>query len=366
LAPHDGIAPDLANVRRAYAKALPGRVVSIEGEPGALGRLARERSGPIRYFSPVWVRIWPVGGETLVLDSRPSTLVRDYMRHRAEQGLAGALFILLALFLAIRQTTRPIARLSREIRRFGSALDAPNLIPSGSRELRGLAQAFNEMKARIAELVAERTRILAAIAHDMRTYLTRLRLRAEFIDDPEQRQKATLDLLEMSALLDDTLLFAGQMQRPVLPRRINLVAELSAIAALRREMGESVHFANEPFSGHSLAILADPLSLRRMLSNLIDNGLRYGTNVSLQANADERLVRISVTDDGPGVPDEALERLGKPYVRLDTSRDRASGGTGLGLAIVNALAAQNSGRLELTNNTPHGLRATLSFPAPRS
>lgn len=358
----DPAASDLAQLRGAYAAALPGRAVRIGGRPGPLGRMIRQRPGPMHFLSPVEISISPVGGGTLQVDSRPSLLVRSYLRQRAGQGLVGALLVLAALLFAIRQTTRPIIRLSEGARRFGTDLSAPDLVPAGSRELRMLAEAFNEMKGRIVELVEDRTRMLAAIAHDMRTYLTRLRLRVEFIDDAEQRQRAEADLAELGAMLDDTLLFAEQKKRRMQPQRIDLARELAAIAALRAEIGQPVAIAQiDPATRYTVQV--DLLSLRRILSNLIDNGLRYGTSVELSVWAEGDDVRIRVTDDGPGVPLDLLKRLGEPYVRGEPSRNRASGGVGLGLAIVCALAAENGGSVAMRNRQPQGFEVTVSFPA---
>jgi signal transduction histidine kinase len=359
---NDAEAPDLAATRAAYAAALPGHTVQIEGRQGPLGRAIRQRPGPMRYFSPIRIGISPVGGGMLILDSRPSALVRNYLRQRAAQGLVGALVVLVALGFAIRQTTRPIVRMSEQVRHFGTELRMPDLEPTGSRELRQLAEAFNEMKGRIAELVTDRTRMLAAIAHDMRTYLTRLRLRAEFIDDPEQRTKAAADIAEMGALLEDTLLFAGQNEQQTVHRRIDILAELTALVSLRIEMGDAVRLIADTTEG-SFIVKADPLALRRMMANLIDNGLRHGSEVVVTVERTAGEVRITVSDDGPGVPAEALAKLGEPYARLDPSRDRASGGAGLGLAIVRALAGQNGGSLRFANRAPHGLEATLVFGA---
>lgn len=362
LANSDAAASDLTRLREAYAAALPGHLVRIGGRPGPLGRMIRQRPGPMHFLSPIEISISPVGGGTLQIDSRPSSLVRSYLRQRAGQGLVGALLVLAALLFAIRQTTRPIIRLSEGARRFGTDLSAPDLVPTGSRELRMLAEAFNEMKGRILELVADRTRMLAAIAHDMRTYLTRLRLRVEFIDDAEQRKRAEADLAELGAMLDDTLLFAEQKKRRMQPQRIDVASELTAIGALHTEIGHPV--AIDPIdTAKQHTIRADLLSFRRILSNLIDNGLRYGSSVTLSVRREADEVQIRVTDDGPGVPPDLLARLGEPYVRGEPSRNRASGGVGLGLAIVRALAAENGGRVAMCNRQPSGFEVTVCFPA---
>jgi len=352
-------APDLRQLKRDFGAALPDRVVDIRGRDGPLSQLVRHRRGPLRFLSPVRISVAPVAGRTLVLDSRPSDVARADMRRRARQGAVGVLLVLAALLIAIRQTTRPIARLRDGVRQFGVALSAPDLVPSGSTEMRELAEAFNDMKGRIAASVTDRTRMLAAIAHDMRTYLTRLRLRADYIADAEQRTRAISDLDEMALLLDDTLMFARPRQRRSVARRIAVPQELAAVAAIRREAGQEIDLDVSGIDP-AAAIVADPLSLRRMIANLIDNGLRYGTRVALCAVEAEGVVEIIVRDDGPGIPSDLLKRLGEPYLRGEPSRNRTSGGAGLGLAIVHALAVENEAELRLVN-LPSGFQATLRF-----
>jgi signal transduction histidine kinase len=293
------------------------------------------------------------------VNSRPSTLVRGFLNRRALLGTLGGLAVLAALALAVRQTTKPLLNLSRNIRTFAGKLDAPALPVEGSREMRDLAEAYNEMKERIAGLIGERTRILAAVAHDMRTYLTRLRLRIEFINDPEQQTRAAADLGEMSALLDDTLLFANTENAAPPLERIDLAAELNRIVAARKELGESVSLQR---MSSPLPVCANRLSLRRMLANLIDNGLRHGQGVEITAAILPDGAAIEVRDDGPGVPPEALSRLGMPFQRLDPSRDRETGGAGLGLAIVRALAARQGAQVSFANRKPHGFAARIVFP----
>ncbi|OHT21721.1 ATP-binding protein [Edaphosphingomonas haloaromaticamans] len=350
----------LDRLRLDYAAALPGRDIGLTGRRPLLGRMAGTRPWTSRFFAPITLTVPMRGGDLLVVDSRPSMVVRAYLRQRAFLGAVGGLLVLGVLALAVRQTTRPLVRLSAGVRRFTSDLDTPDLPVAGSREMRDLSAAFNEMKARIGGLMAERTRMLAGIAHDMRTYLTRLRLRAEFIDDSEQRAKAAADLDEMAALLDDTLLLAKRDGRATpQPQRIDLATELAAIVALRVDMGDAVTLGAIP---PDLAIEATPISLRRMLANLIDNGVRHGGHVSIEASADDQTVTISVADDGPGVPPETLQRLGEPFGRLDPSRNRETGGAGLGLAIVRALADREGATIRFANQPKGGFVATATFP----
>lgn len=351
----------LPELRASYAAALPHRTVTLTSRRPLIGRALREQPWAGRLFAPVQLTVGLSSGETLVIESRPSSVVRTYLRRRAVMGALGGLLLLAILTAAVRRATKPLVRLSAGVRRFGSELDAPDVPVEGAREMRELASAYNDMKQRIADLVGERTRILAAVAHDMRTYITRLRLRADFIDDPEQRRKAAADLQEMSAMLDDTLLFARQdaSDGPE-PRRLDIDAEIEAVVAVRREMEDTVWF---DAGAKGTAVQLSPLALRRILANLIDNGLRHGTAVSLSTTREGETVEIRVSDNGPGVPSAALARLGEPFGRLDPSRDRTTGGVGLGLAIVRALAERSGGTVRFANQDGGGLLVCLSFPA---
>ncbi len=356
------VPPDsaLISLAQSYRTILPGRAVAIASRPPLFGGLVRTGPSLTRWLLPVTLAVQLNSGEVLIIDSGPSRLVRGFLRQRALMGALGGAFVLFVLGLTLRQMTRPIVHLSRGIRQFAGALDAPDLPVEGSREMRELASTYNEMKARIAGLVAERTRVLAAVAHDLRTYLTRLRLRAEFIDVPEQRVRAIADLDEMAQLLDDTLMFAGP--RRVAPRAaVDLAGELAARVAVRREIGQTI----EAEIGASPAlILARPLALRRIFDNLLDNAVHYGATVVevalVRADADWA---VTIGDRGPGVAPDLLERLGQPFERGEPSRNRTSGGAGLGLAIVRALVDEESGRLTLANRIGGGFIATVRFKA---
>ena len=348
-----------AALEQVYGGQLEGRAVAISGRPPLFRLFRRRNPWPGGVLSPLTLAVKLKTGGVLIVNSRPSTLVRGFLNRRALLGTLGGLAVLAALALAVRQTTKPLLNLSRNIRTFAGKLDAPALPVEGSREMRDLAEAYNEMKERIAGLIGERTRILAAVAHDMRTYLTRLRLRIEFINDPEQQTRAAADLGEMSALLDDTLLFANTENAAPPLERIDLAAELNRIVAARKELGELVSLQR---MSSPLPVCANRLSLRRMLANLIDNGLRHGQGVEITAAILPDGAAIEVRDDGPGVPPEALSRLGMPFQRLDPSRDRETGGAGLGLAIVRALAARQGAQVSFANRKPHGFAARIVFP----
>jgi signal transduction histidine kinase len=351
---------DGAEIGDLYVRSLPGRRVEMSLGRGLLARLAPRWAGPGRFAAPSRLAIGLRDQGVLVIEGTPSEPMRLYLRQRAVAGALGGLLVLLAIGLAVRRSTRPLVRLAQGVRQLGPDIAGPDLPVEGPRETRDLALAFNEMKARIGALVAERTRILAAIAHDMRTYLTRLRLRADYIDDADQRQRAVDDLAEMSDLLDDTLLFAKGADGAGEGRtRIDVTAELEALVALRREMGDRVTL--EP-AGADGDILASPLALRRAFNNLIDNGLRYGGEVSISRQSEEGETVIAFADRGPGVREEMIDRLAEPFLRVEPSRGRATGGAGLGLAIVEALVTAQGGRVAFANRPEGGFLVTLRFP----
>ncbi|GAA0296241.1 hypothetical protein GCM10009087_02480 [Sphingomonas oligophenolica] len=349
---------DLAELQAYYAHALPGRPVVVDGRRPLIGRLIGSQPRPARFFAPVTVAIGLRQG-AILFTSTPSAAMRAYLRSRSMLGAIGGLVVLLVLALAVRQTTRPIAELSTGVRRFGADLDAPDLPLVGPREIRELAGSFNDMKARIRGLMQERTRVLAAIAHDMRTYLTRLRLRAEYIDDPEQRARAARDLDEMAALLNDTLFLAEDEARAPSATRIDLAEVVTGMAALRRELGEAVTAE----ASSAARVMANPMGVRRILDNLVDNGLRHGSAVRIGIDHAEGAIELVVEDDGPGVAPDILARLGEPFTRGDSSRNRETGGAGLGLAIVRALAARDGAEVRFANRAEGGLRVTIRYAA---
>ncbi len=340
---------------RIYRQALGERPIQIDVRLG--GRL-RDAPLPGRHALRLCVRL--ADGQVLILQRQPPLIARHFLG-RASLAVAALLAaVLLMLGLAVRQATRPVTLLVREVARFGQALDAKALPLKGPREIRELSAAFNAMQDQIRGLMDERTRMLAAIAHDLRTYLTRLTLRAEFIADPQQRSKAGVDLSEMAQLLDDTLLFAGQdAGRGDKVALVDLGRELEALVALRREMGEAIALAPEAAG----LVLASPLALRRMLNNLVDNALRYGSAATVSAGRQGDWIELAVSDDGPGLPEAVLARVTAPFERGDASRNRQTGGAGLGLAIVKALARAQGGDLILSNRPQGGLMATVRLPA---
>ena len=342
-----------------YADDLKGRPfrVDVQGS-GRIGAIGADDLGAA---APVALVLTLNNGDSLVLERTRAPALARLMDRALLIGLLGCAILATVLLVALRQTARPLRALSAASRQLAGDMAVPDLPLDGPAEIKDLSRAFNDMKHTIRQLVDERTHMLAALAHDFRTYLTRLRLRAEFIDDADQRARAVADLDEMNMLLDDTLTFAREASasRAPAPRLADLAVEIAALVAARRELGQNVawHGAQATFP-----VACAPLALRRMLDNLVDNAVRYANGARLTLAADAGDVLVTVEDDGPGVPDEALPRLTQPFERLDGSRARATGGSGLGLSIVLALATSQGGKLTLQNRAEGGLRATLRLP----
>lgn len=347
----------LSELASRYRHALSDHNVVVDGGPGVFGAWMGDRARPIRFLVPIRLTIWMRDGRVLILTGRPSRALSAYLARRSLLGAISGALLLLMLWIALRQTTRPLRRLTQATQALGHDLRAPDAIVEGSRETRALAQAFNVMKARIVSLMDERTFILAGIAHDMRTYLTRLRLRAEFIADDGQRARAERDLDQMSALLDDNLLFASIDRHNVTPmQRIDLSALTRALVETRFEADRIELSAREP-----ALIEADAAGLERIFGNLVDNGFRHADRMRIAVRHDGRTIVWQFEDNGPGVEPADLAQLGLAYRRLDPSRNSKAGGAGLGLAIVQALADAMRAQVKFGTSNDGGLRISIVF-----
>jgi len=217
------------------------------------------------------------------------------------------------------------------------------------------------MQRRIAGYLAERTQILAAISHDLQTPITRMRLRTDLMDDEAQRGKLQHDLDEMVALVREALAYARSLHgADEAPRKVDLDALLDTLRCDYEDAGKPVRVSGRV----GRPVMSRPLALRRILANLCDNALKFGTDVELavQLQADQA-IEISVLDRGPGIPDSELEAVLQPFYRVEGSRNRDTGGTGLGLAIAQQLAAALGAQLSLANRPGGGLAARLVMPA---
>jgi signal transduction histidine kinase len=266
------------------------------------------------------------------------------------------------LFLAAR-IVRPLRDLARGAEGFGGRESPPVVEPRGPRDLRRAIEAFNAMNARVSALLDEKDRMLGAIGHDLRTPLASLRLRAEAVEDGENRDRIVAITEEMNAMLEDILVLArsGRLREP--PRRVDVAALADTVAEEFAELGADVAFESE---GRAVASVRADL-LRRALRNLVDNAVKYGGSAELRVTGGGgEPVRIEVADRGPGLPPEQLARAAEPFYRAEESRSRSTGGAGLGLAIAHAVAESHAGTLALANREGGGLLAILTLPADAS
>src|SRR3989338_4560231 len=262
--------------------------------------------------------------------------------------------------LATRAALRPIEHFTQAAERLGDNLDAPPLAENGTIEVRRGARTLNRMQAQIRESVAERTRLLTAISHDLKTPLTRLRLRAEFIrEDPELRAALLQEVDTMQAMTGATLdLLRGGEGEPVRNVDINALVEgLVADAAELSGVRITIH-------GHALAPYpARSLMLKRALANLIENARQYaGGEIRIAVQDDASVLAITVSDHGPGIPEREQARMLEPFQRLEPSRSPATGGIGLGLAIARSFARVHGGGLKLWNRAEGGLNLQIELP----
>jgi signal transduction histidine kinase len=261
-------------------------------------------------------------------------------------------------WVVVRLVTRPLAQLAAAADELGPDLKERTLDEAGPAEVAHAARAFNAMQRRIAGYMAERVEILASISHDLQTPITRMRLRTDLMDDERDRDKFLQDLDAMQALVREGVSYARTLHgasEP--PARIDVDALLEAMVADYEDAGEQLLL--EGRSGES--IVTRPSALRRILTNLVDNALKYGDDVRLRVKAEPESLVIAVLDRGPGIPPDQLEAVLKPFHRVESSRNRSTGGTGLGLAIAHQLAMAMDARLELRNRAEGGLEARLTL-----
>jgi len=266
--------------------------------------------------------------------------------------------VLLLALVGVRWITRPLKTLADAAEELGRDIKRPPLAETGPLEVARAAIALNTMQARLSRYLDDRTRILAAMSHDLKTPITRLRLRAELLDDPVLKQKFSRDFEELEAMVVETLDFMRGLESGEPAQRVDINALLESLQEDVRESGGRMQITGAA----AAPCEARPQALKRCLSNLIDNALKYGRIAHVAvADSAERLC-ISVGDEGPGVPETELERVFEPFYRLENSRSRDSGGTGLGLSIARNIAEQHGGTLTLRNRAGGGLEALLLLP----
>ncbi len=269
--------------------------------------------------------------------------------------------ILLAAWVAARWLVRPIQRLAQAAHALGEDIDRPPMAEDGPLEVREATRTFNQMQARIREQISDRDRFVAAVSHDLRTPLTRLRLRTEGLADEAERERFRRDIAEMDQMIAVTLDYLRGAAAAEERVSLDVAALAHTVAEDLQDQGHSVQV-----HGHAQPLNAQPNALRRCLDNLVDNAIRYGERADIHLIDQPEVLRIEVRDQGPGLPDAELTRVLAPFYRVEGSRNRAHGGVGLGLAIALDIARRHGGGLTLRNGPGQGggrgLVATLTLP----
>lgn len=375
-------APVLAEMRR-----LPGIAIDLSDQPlvtdlpptpGPEQRLVRVNMnltpmpGPLRphevhmFGDPYWGRMivslrLPEGGWLNV------TLKVEPPRpwHSPTFLLAFVLMTAAAALLTlwtVRRLTAPVRTLARAAEALGRDVNAPPLPEDGPSEVATAAVAFNTMAARIRRFVQDRTELLTAIGHDLRTPITRLKLRAEFMEDDEQRRKMLIDLEELEAMVSATLAFGRDATSAEQVTPLDLAELLRTIideaSDAWPEMVEKLRYEGPSH----LTIRARTLALKRALANLVANAVNYGGGAVVRLTQLSGMVTIEIEDDGPGIPPQELDRAFEPFHRGEPSRNRETGGVGLGLPIARNILRAHGGDVTLANRSTGGLRATVTLP----
>ncbi len=354
--------PQQASLRETYAAALAGRPVEIVSPPDfRIGRIfpqiARLMANAIEF------RIGLRSGEMLVIDAYTRLPVTPLgLPVGFGAGLFGTVVALLAL-LVMQRETRPLARLAAAVDRVDLSANPPPL-PDARRsapEIRAVIAAFNRLQGRLAEMLRARMTLVGGIAHDVRTFATRLRLRVEHIPDAAERQRAVSDIDDMITLLDNALLSTRAVAGGLSQEMVELAALVSAEVHDRCVQGDPVDLITDDRARDAI-VLGDRLALRRIFANIIDNALAYGRVAHVRVSLKDQAIRVSIDDEGPGIPEDQRLAILEPFHRLEKSRNRETGGAGLGLAVVRSLVEAHDGTVEISAAPTGGACVQIALP----
>ena len=261
----------------------------------------------------------------------------------------------LVALIATRHLARPLQQFAEGARRFGVDFRAPPIEPIGPKEIRQAILAFNAMQAQLQHFIKDRTQMLAAISHDLRTPLTRMRLRGEFIDDPDQQQRLFRDVDEMQAMINSSLEFFRDDARLEQATQFDLAELLQTLIDDYRDQAIDIAFSGPAH----LVYFGRPLGLKRVVTNLLDNAIKYACEPAIELSGDDEQVTVVILDRGPGIPVESQEQVFVPFYRLEGSRNKNTGGVGLGLSAARAIVLEHGGSLTLSNRKIGGLQVNV-------
>lgn len=284
----------------------------------------------------------------------------DWLRTSLLFNLGLALSLSILAILILRRVTRPIKDLAVAADALGRGDDVPSLKEAGPREVKQATTAFNAMQDRLTRFVKDRTQMLAAISHDLRTPITSLRLRAELLDDDDARDNMIRTLDEMQSMTESVLAFARDDAASEAMADVDIPSLLEDCASVLRAQGSRVDFGFN--TAETTTLRGRPVALKRAIGNLLQNAIIYGDRAEVSITSKEDSLSFTIRDYGPGIPEERIEEMFKPFTRMEGSRNRETGGTGLGLSIARSIIHSHGGDISLQNASEGGLIVTVSLP----
>jgi signal transduction histidine kinase len=294
----------------------------------------------------------------LGLEQPASSVAHSQNPFRLNVILIRMMAVGITAWVAAMWLSKPIRHLAEAAEELGKNLNSAYIDDtSGPSEVRQASRVFNQMQSRLKQQLEERNRFLAAVSHDLRTPLTRLKLRAEKIEQDELRSDVQNDINDMAYIIVTTLQYIRGKEQPEESCMLDIAALVQSLAEDAKEAGYKISV-----SGNAIPIRIQPVSIQRCLSNLIENALRYGEVAEIFITESDKNVTISIHDSGPGIPEDKLEEVFKPFYRLEKSRSRHTGGVGLGLSIARDMAIKQGGNISLRNAQHGGLIAELTIP----
>jgi signal transduction histidine kinase len=338
-----------AHLQRAVAVLSPGRTGSVP--PG----IVYDQDKPL---VPYMLAVQLHDGSWLVFSVMKRTWGLPWTDRWAVWLCFLAVAIAIVTAFAARRFSRPIEQLAAAVRQFALNPRAPPIAETGPRELQQVIRTFNAMQAQIQKFVAYRTMMLAAISHDLRTPLTRMRLRGEFIEDQDQQARLFRDVDEMQNMVDEALAFFRDDATAEETTSFDLPHVLLTIANDFADQDVDVGYAGPAHAVYR----GRPFALKRAFTNLIDNAAKYGKAPKMELSSEEHALVVAIRDRGPGIPPDALDKVFRPYYRVDKSRNRTTGGVGLGLTVAQAIIQGHGGEIVLENRTDGGLEARITLP----
>lgn len=271
--------------------------------------------------------------------------------------------ILILTGLVVRIATRPLRILAKGAQALSEDLNRPPLPETGPREVVTAARALNRLQRSMQQNLAERSNMLAAVSHDLKTPLTRLRLRSEMLEDQDAAEKINQDLSDMEIMIDETLMFMRGMEKREQEQSLDV---LQMLRDLVKDLGSEEKPVQVVSDQATVMCQVQPVALKRCFANLVGNALKFGGIAEIQVAQSREQLTVTVKDNGPGIPEQEMERVFEPFYRVERSRSRETGGTGMGLAIARNIARLHGGDIQLKNRPERGLEVRLQIPCHKS